>query len=148
MLLDYGEEFLVRVVFTEEATKPESLEVGLYHDRADQLSGFHDIDDITTEPDTGDYERLVYDFGEEFSAEINGRRNWRAVFDQKTFELTSTVGVVDSYFATVEFEAEDDNEPAEHLIVTGRLRDLRGNSRSETLDDLVSMTLSPELIFR
>lgn len=116
-----GEEFERKLIFTEEVSKPPSVEVGLYDDSTDNLSDGDDISAIGTEPGDGNYSRLTYTFGAtEFTSQLSGG-NWEAEMSNKTMDVTNTTGYVDSYFVVVQFTAEGEGSSNPHLYWTGSL---------------------------
>lgn len=101
---DSGEEFETKYIFTEEVSKPFSLNVGLYSESTDNLGESDNYGDITTEPTDGNYAPLTYEFGtNDFSSTYSGG-NWHADLASKSFDVTDTTGTVDAYYVSVDFD--------------------------------------------
>ena len=112
-LFDRGEELVIKEHFTEEVSKPASVTVGLYNDATDDLqeSDEDPDNDISTEPDDGDYSRLTVDYGDVDmeSAQIGG--DWTVELTDAgadlSFDVGGTTGTVDSYFVVVNWDGTD-----------------------------------------
>lgn len=142
-----GEEFLIRAVFSQDVTIPATLSAGLYNDSTDGLVETDDIGAITTEPDTGNYARLSYSFGTDFTAGENAAGNWGVTFAPKEYDLTNTTGTADAYFYTVTFQGNGDAEPTEHLIWSDTLSGSQGQDISPDLGTTGSLTLNASLAY-
>lgn len=137
-LHDTGEEFIIDYVFTDGATKPANVDVGLYNDGTDSLADSDDLSAITTEPSSGNYARQSVSFdGTGFSAADSGG-DWQATNDSTvTFDVTDSTQTVDSYFVVVNFDSDDAGDAgtaADHLFWTGDLEQSRDLSQIDTLD--------------
>lgn len=134
-----GAEFLVKHIFTEEATKPASVAVGLFDNDTDGLytidgSGnvtiteSSDVSDVTTEPSDGNYARLSYAFGAtDFTSGQDSNSDWQASFAEKEFDLTDTTGYADSFFIVINFNAGADSSATDHMLTLGPLLDSTGD---------------------
>ena len=120
-----GEEFLLDYVFTDGATRPASILIGLYNDSVDSLSEVNDLSDITTEPSGSTYSRQVASFPNDFINTFNGvSNNWEVVVESKVFDATDSSQIIDSYFMVINFdsnEASDGGVPTDHIFFTGNL---------------------------
>lgn len=126
-LHDTGEEFVVDYIFTDGATRPANVSIGLFNDSTDTLSDSSDYDgssgDITTEPTGGAYAEQTASFGtSDFTNSDNGG-DWETVIADQTFDTSNSSQSVDSYFVTIHFQADDtsDTGTVTHLFWTGDL---------------------------
>lgn len=121
-LHDYGEEFVVKYVFTDEATRPASVTVGMYNDATDALGDSSDLTAITTEPNDGNYSRQTVALGATTDmATLQEEGDWRIDINDQEFNVTDTTGEVDSYFVVISFNADGDSAVTDHLFLTGSL---------------------------
>lgn len=142
-----GAEFLVKVLFTEEATKPADTGIGLYDSQTDTLTEDSDMADITTEPSDGNYARLSYTFGAtDFASGTNTDGDWQADFTEKTFNVVDTTGYADSYFEVVSFTASGDGGATDHLLTYGPLLDSQGEQMRIDLGSASSFDFSGAII--
>lgn len=131
-----GEQFIIKHIFTNGASKPPSIEIGLFHDASDALGDNTDLADILSEPTDGAYARLTYDFGPtDFTGGlVNG--DWQAEFATKTFGLQGTTGTADAFFVVLPYQAEGDSAQSDHLFMTAALEDTNGNAREYDLGSI------------
>ncbi|WP_330633732.1 hypothetical protein [Halocatena halophila] len=154
-----GAEFLIKVLITEEATKPTNTTIGLFDNQTESTSLYTvdsgdvtitestDVGDITTEPSDGNYARLSYAFGTtDFSSTTNANGNWQANFSEKTFDVANTTGYADSYFEVVSFTAGGESSANDHLLTFGPLLDSQGNQMRIDLGSATSFDFSGSLI--
>lgn len=121
-LHDYGEEFVVKFLFTDEVTRPATMDVGLYLDSTDALNDASDSTDITTEPGDGNYGRQSVTLGDTTDmTTVQENGDWRIDINDQEFDVTNTTGEVDSYFLVITFTADGDAGDTEHLFWTGSL---------------------------
>jgi len=127
-LTDIGEEWLV----TSDLSSA-TVAVGLYNDSADSITDTDDIDNITTEPNDGNYTRQT-----DVSVSANNiSGDWGINNDNKvTFDLQNTTPEVDSYFfvATFNSETAGDSSPQDHLVFSGSLSQTYDLNSVDTLD--------------
>ena len=90
-------EWTVKYAFTDETDRPETFEVFLYNDEADDLTDDAETEDVESEPTSGNYERIVVGFGDDLYTNIHESfTQWRVV-DGVEFNVVGTSGVVDSW---------------------------------------------------
>lgn len=142
-----GAEFLIKHLFTDEATKPSSTAIGLYDSQTDSLTESSDMDAVTSEPSDGNYARLAYSFGTtDFTASNNADSDWQADFAQKTFDVVNTTGYVDSYFEVISFMAGSESSANPHLFTFGPLLDSQGEQMRIDLGSASSFDFSGAVI--
>ena len=123
-LTNLGEEFIIKEQWTEEVTKPTSVDIGLYDDTVDDPGDEDDLP-LSSEPDDGNYARQSIDFGDvDMEADLVSG-DWQVEFSDNgsaiSFDVGGTTGDVDSWFIVIEFEAAGDSSPTDHLAMTGAL---------------------------
>lgn len=123
MLHSTGPEFERKYIFEDVDVAP-SLRIGMYNQSDDNLSVSSDLDDITTEPDDGQYARRLIDLDTDWTIERNADDDWGAVMNDSNavFYLDGTTGLVDSYFIICEFDRTGDGELTQHLYWTAALQ--------------------------
>lgn len=142
-----GAEFVVKLLFTDEVTKPSSTAIGLYDSETDAVTEDSDVGDITSEPSDGNYAQLAYSFGTtDFTSLNNADGDWQADFAEKTFDLVNTTGYVDSYFEVMEFMAEGESSVNPHLFTFGPLLDSQGEQMRLDLGSATSFDFSGSVI--
>jgi len=121
-LYDVGEEYIMK---TGIAT--QTLTVGLFNKAQDNLADTADIQDITTEPNGGNYSRQTADFEPtDYSSAFND--DWGFVnINNISFNVSDSTNKIDSYFVAATFQSQDkgDSSPQLHLISSGYLKKTR-----------------------
>jgi hypothetical protein len=95
----------------------------------------HDLEDITTEPSTGGYQRQQdVAFGPVF---IDSKLEWQVNSTQQVVfnNLTDTTGRVDALFAIDTWQAPEDNSPSKHVFFTSYL------DRAYRLDEITRLKI-------
>lgn len=136
-LKDTGEEAIIKYFFTDEITRPSSIDIGLYNDAVDDITDAQDVDDIDTEPTGASYSRQTVQFGTaEMTSQTSGT-DWGVEFDSRGFDTSDSSQIVDSYFAVINFQSEEtgDSSANDHLLFTAPL------DSDYDLDNLSSPTL-------
>jgi len=137
-LHNYGEEYFQKQALNTGDIDAANCYVGIYLDDPDEdgddLEESDNIEDITTEPDDGDYERLEVPLDSENIEIVTSGDNAEALFDNIEIDVTDTTGKVDSWFVVIPFESEyaDDTEPSDNLVLTGRF----SSGEPEDLEDM------------
>jgi len=137
-LHNYGEEYYQKQGLNVGDITATNCYVGIYLDDPDEggddLEDSDNIEDITTEPDDGDYERLEVPLDSENIEIITDGENAVAEFENLELDIRDTTGFVDSWFVVIEFESEyaGDTEPSDNLVLSGRF----DVAEPEELDDL------------
>lgn len=140
-LSDVGEEFIIRHVFTEDVTKPGSLDVGLYNDTTDDLSDSEDLSDITTEPSGASYTRQTVSFGTTDMSASDVSGDWEVAIADQEFDVSDSSQTVDSWFLVINFTSSDkgDGSATDHVFARGGLGvtdDLSNFSGTRTYVDI------------
>lgn len=141
-LHDTGEEFILDYVFTDGATRPANVSIGLFNDGTDALNDTADYDgssgDITTEPTGASYAEQTASFGTTDFTNSDSGGDWQTVIADQTFDTSDSTQSVDSYFVTISFQADDtsDTSATTHLLFTGSL------DQTYDLSNIDSFTLS------
>lgn len=120
-LHDTGEEFILDYVFTDGATRPASVDIGLYNDSTDNLADSDDVSAITTEPSGGSYARQSASFPGDFTNSDDGS-DWQTVVANQTFDTSDSSQSIDSWFIVINFDSDDAGDggtASDHLLVTG-----------------------------
>lgn len=120
-LHDTGEEFILDYVFTDGATRPASVSIGLYNDSTDALTDANDVVDITTEPTGTAYARQTASFPGDFTNSDN-TGDWETVVANQTFDTSDSTQSIDSWFVVINFDSDDAGDAgtaSDHLLVTG-----------------------------
>lgn len=142
-----GAEFVVKLIFTDEVTKPTSTAIGLYDSQTDSLTEDSDVGAITSEPSDGNYAQLAYSFGTtDFASLNNSDGDWQADFAEKSFDVVNTTGYVDSYFEVVAFMAEGESATNPHLFTFGPLLNSQGEQMRLDLGSATSFDFSGSVI--
>lgn len=102
-----------RAYRSDDLEGSNELEIALYDDSTDDLEDADDVDDITTEPDDGNYERQIITIDSNDIELTN-----RGMTFLTTFDTEDTTGVIDSVAIIVVFESDDDDSPEPHLLTT------------------------------
>lgn len=137
ILVNIGEEFIIKFCFTDEVSRPSSIDMGLYEDATDQISDTDDLSAITTEPTGASYSRQSVSFGNtEMSSNDNTNGDWEVQFVDQTFDTSDSTQSVDSYFIVINFQSEDTGDSAsqDHLFLTGALSQTFDLSNLDNLD--------------
>lgn len=132
LLTKIGEEYTLKHNFNNE-----TVAVGLYDSRSDTIRDTSELNDITTEPSSGNYKRQT-------KIKVTTKRfanGWGFTNSEKiTFDVTDTTQEVNSYFLVVNFISEETNDTssADHLLLVGSL------SQSYNLDKLRTFEISTD----
>lgn len=141
-----GEEFMTKVL-AGDLSLPSTVDVLLFHDgevsgdttNGDDLGPDDDLGDITTEPDGASFARET--------ASLDGDASWdlAQVGGDYEMELQATLSydlsdsdnpdTLDAYGVVVEFEADGDGSPQDHLWWTDTLDDDYAVQGDFDLDD-------------
>jgi hypothetical protein len=144
-----GLEWREKMLWTADVERPNEMHILLYNDDEDKITAADDLEDITTEPDDGNYERatLLLGTGSDIDvtppagdSEFPETEPVTAELGEVEFDVTDTSGVVDSWGAVLEFETEDDDSRRDHLVIRGQLDqtiDLHDWSGTQTLEGAV-----------
>lgn len=129
-----GEEFIIKSIYESDVyALPTSVDVGLFHDgevsgdttAGDNLADGATLADITTEPDTTTaYGRATVSLDSTgFSATTDANGDWKASNDNTlSFDLSDqSSGILDAWFITGAFDANNDGTAEDVLIVSGNL---------------------------
>lgn len=129
-LHDTGEEFETKVLIGD-ASKPSSVDVGLFHDgevsgdtaAGDDLTDSNDVGDITTEPSGAAYSRQSVTLDTSGFSATQSSGDWQFDSDsQLSFDLSDDgSGTLDAYFVVVNYQADGDGSKTDHLYFTGNL---------------------------
>lgn len=122
-LHDTGEEFILDYVFTDGATRPSDISIGLYNDSTDTLSDSGDYSDITTEPTGSAYTQQTASFPGDFTNSQNASDNWQTVIADQTFDVSDSSQDVDGFYVTISYTSDTtgDSGSNEHLLFTANL---------------------------
>ena len=113
-------EWLAYWGYSNSIVRPDQFHVLLYDDEVDELTAQSDIEDITSEPESGNYERATLAFPADTKITVNEHYVQidpvTAVFDfAGVTETVSHAGVV------WEAELQGDEERRDHLMVRNEL---------------------------
>lgn len=135
-LHDTGEEFILDFVFTDGATRPASVTIGLFHDgevsgdttNGDNLADNSDVSTITTEPAGAAYARQSASFPGDFSNSKNSG-DWQSLVADQVFDTSDSTQDIDAYFILISFASDDPDADGtgtaqNHLFYTGPLSQL------------------------
>lgn len=137
-LHDIGEEYFQRQALNTGDITTTTARIGLYLDDEDEggdnLDESDTINDITTEPDDGEYSRKEIQLDSDDIEMDYSSGDTIANVRPVDINTEDTTGDIDSWFIVIEFESEiaEDSEPNQHLIMSGRL----DVSEPEPLDNL------------
>lgn len=132
-----GEEFILDYTFTDGATRPSDISIGLYDDGTDSLTDSDDLASITTEPSGSAYARQTASFPGDFTnSAVSG--DWETEIANQTFSSSNSTQTVDSYFTVVSFNSDDagDSSTTDHIFFSGSL------GSSTDLSGIDSLTVS------
>lgn len=119
----YGEEFILDYLFTDGATRPATVDIGIYDDSTDLLSEADDLISITTEPSGAAYARQSASFPGDFTNSFSSTTsNWQTTIADQTFDTSDSSGTADAFFVVINFdsdEAGDAGTPSDHIFFTG-----------------------------
>lgn len=163
MAWGYRQDYLIWLAeraWRDASRDGDYFEVFLYDDAEDDPGYEATIDDITSEPDDGDYEREQFPWGSGFvEVDEDAQTEVNAEFGDAEFDLTDTTGTVDSigivaslqYFPPMNIDEPDDYEAGENeevfvdiLVSTAPLDDSYDlDEYTDTWEMAVGATLKP-----
>lgn len=90
-------EWLAKYAYTDEAERPAEFDVLLFDNDEDDLGDRPEVDEITTEPETGVYARYHGNFGDPLYTNVHD--DYTAVRKRQPvdFDVTDTTEEVDAY---------------------------------------------------
>jgi len=146
LLPNSGEQYRKKLL-SGSIAPPTSYFVGLIDSNTDTIDETTDADDLESEPDDGNYQRLQYDLGTATLGEtLDANNDWQLVMNEQTFDLVNTTGgYVDHGVVVVRYQADGESSENDHAFFFVKLTDAQGNPTRIDLEGTNEATFSATL---
>lgn len=119
-LHDMGEQYIIRSA-GNDISPATGVDVSLFNDTTDALSGANDVADITTEPAGASFERQTASMPAGLTLQFDGSTNYQFVISDQVYDTSDSTQSVDAYFTVVSYQGDNDGSATDHLYFTGGL---------------------------